>query len=59
MREREVEGHHVVTKVDTLENLADLLTKALDPIPFERSYGASFSTCLPLELFTRCRVHGA
>ena len=32
VREREVEGHHAVTKVDTLENIADLLTKALDPI---------------------------
>ena len=36
VREREVEGHHVVTKVDTLDNVADLLTKALDPIPFEK-----------------------
>ena len=26
----------MVTKVDMLENLADLLTKALDPTPFER-----------------------
>ena len=36
VREREVEGHHAVTKVDTLENVADLLTKALDPAPFEK-----------------------
>ena len=34
LREREVEGHHVVTKVDTLGNIADLLTKVLDAIPF-------------------------
>ena len=25
-----------MTKVDTLENVADLLTKALDPAPFEK-----------------------
>ena len=36
MREREVEGHHVVTKCDTADNLADLLTKVLDPIPYDR-----------------------
>ena len=36
VREREVEGHHAVTKVDTLENIADLLTKALDPTPYEK-----------------------
>ena len=36
VREREIEGHHVVTKIDTADNLADLLTKALDPIPFEK-----------------------
>ena len=36
VREREVEGHHAVTKVDTLDNVADLLTKALDPTPFDR-----------------------
>ena len=36
VREREVEGHHVVTKLDTLDNVADLLTKALDPVPFDR-----------------------
>ena len=34
--QREVEGHHVVTKVDTLDNVADLLTKALDPVPFDK-----------------------
>ena len=26
----------MVTKVDTADNLADLLTKALDPTPFEK-----------------------
>ena len=36
VREREVEGHHTVTKCDTSDNLADLLTKALDPIPFDK-----------------------
>ena len=36
VREREVEGHHAVTKCDTSDNLADLLTKALDPIPFDK-----------------------
>ena len=36
VREREVEGHHEVTKCDTSDNLADLLTKALDPIPFDK-----------------------
>ena len=36
VREREWEGHHTVTKIDTLDNIADLLTKALDPTPFEK-----------------------
>ena len=36
VREREVEGHHTVTKCDTADNLADLLTKALDPIPYDK-----------------------
>ena len=26
----------MVTKVDTLDNVADLLTKALDPVPFDK-----------------------
>ena len=57
VREREVEGHHVVTKVDTLDNVADLLTKALDPVPFD--YDACSLMCLPSAPYTRCRVHGA
>ena len=36
LERREVEGHHAVTKCDTSDNLADLLTKALDPIPFDK-----------------------
>ena len=34
VRERQDEGHLHVTKVPTLDNLADLFTKALPPIPF-------------------------
>ena len=29
-------SYHTVTKCDTSDNLADLLTKALDPIPFDK-----------------------
>jgi len=35
VREREVEGYLVVTKVHTSDNLADLMTKVLDRVPFE------------------------
>ena len=34
VRERQDEGHIDVTKVPTLDNLADLFTKALPSVPF-------------------------
>jgi len=36
VRGREADGTLTVTKVDTLDNLADLFTKALDAIPFTK-----------------------
>ena len=36
MREREIEGHLKLEKVGTDDNLADMLTKALDRVPFEK-----------------------
>ena len=39
VREREVQGDLVVEKVPTEDNLADMFTKALDRIPFEKLRG--------------------
>ena len=39
VREREMEGHLEVTKVSTLDNLADLFTKALARDPFTKLRG--------------------
>ena len=36
MREREIEGHLNLEKVASADNLADMFTKALDRIPFEK-----------------------
>ena len=36
VREREIEGHLRLEKVATEDNLADIFTKALDRIPFEK-----------------------
>ena len=36
VREREIEGHLKMEKVASADNLADLLTKALDRVPFEK-----------------------
>ena len=36
VREREIEGHLVLDKVPTEDNLADMMTKALDRVPFEK-----------------------
>ena len=49
-------GYRVVTKVDTTENLADLLTKPLDPTPFER-LRRLLLMCWQQEPFTPCRGH--
>ena len=36
VREREIEGHLRLDKVGTDDNLADMFTKALDRVPFEK-----------------------
>ena len=36
VRERDIEGHHVVTKIGTHDNLADLFTKGLDRETFTK-----------------------
>mgnify|MGYP005711840753 CR=1 FL=1 len=36
VREREIEGHLELDKVPTEDNLADMMTKALDRVPFEK-----------------------
>ena len=39
VREREIEGHLKLEKVGTDDNLADMFTKALDRVPFEKLKG--------------------
>ena len=39
MREREVEGEIIVTKVHTDDNLADMFTKVLDRTPYAKLRG--------------------
>ena len=39
VREREIEGHLKLVKVGTDDNLADMFTKALDRVPFEKLRG--------------------
>ena len=36
VRERDIEGHLKIDKVPTEDNLADMLTKVLDRVPFEK-----------------------
>ena len=36
MRERDIEGHLRLEKVGTDDNLADMFTKVLDRVPFEK-----------------------
>ena len=36
VREREIEGHLKLEKVPTEDNIADMLTKVLDRVPFEK-----------------------
>ena len=36
VRERDLEGHLKIDKVPTEDNLADMLTKVLDRVPFEK-----------------------
>ena len=36
MRDMHAQARHLPLKCDTADNLADLLTKALDPIPYDK-----------------------
>ena len=44
VREREVEGEIVVTKVHTDDNLADMFTKVLDRTPYSKLRGLVLNT---------------
>ena len=48
---------NILTLVTKCRFAPTLLTKALDPVPFD--YDACSLMCLPSAPYTRCRVHGA